>query len=182
MSSNKWAIIADGVVDVISYDPDREKVMEFEGVPVLDDNGASTGETTQVEVGWHWGDVLPPWVPVPDEVFAGFIRNKDGTFSAPPPAEPPPPTIDDYENAIQSVVDGAARSKQFRDGVTLASYTSSTKPQWAAEAAAFVAWRDAAWAYSYAELAKVQAGQRTQPSVAEFLTELPEIVWPESPA
>jgi hypothetical protein len=66
----------------------------------------------------------------------------------------------------------------FRDGVTLASYVASTNPQWAAEAQAFVAWRDAVWAYSYTELAKVQAGQREQPTVEDFLTEIDQIVWP----
>ncbi|UNK36579.1 hypothetical protein MNR02_08630 [Shinella sp. H4-D48] len=89
-----------------------------------------------------------------------------------------PPIISDYEDAIQAHVDDSARSRQFRDGVTLASYTASTNPQWASEAAAFVAWRDAVWAYSYTELAKVQAGQREQPTVDDFLMELPAIIWP----
>lgn len=89
-----------------------------------------------------------------------------------------PPSLADYENAIQAHVDGAARSKQFRDGVTLASYVASTNSQWAGEAGAFVAWRDAVWGYAYAELAKVQAGQRAQPTVTEVLAELPAIAWP----
>jgi hypothetical protein len=33
------------------------------------------------------------------------------------------------------------RSKQFNDGVTLASYTACTVEPWAARATAFVAWR-----------------------------------------
>ncbi len=33
-------------------------------------------------------------------------------------------------------------------------------------------------AYADTELEKVEAGQRAVPTVAEFLTELPEIVWP----
>ncbi|MFK3848113.1 hypothetical protein ACI2J5_01265 [Agrobacterium pusense] len=89
-----------------------------------------------------------------------------------------PVTIADYENAIQNLVDGTAREKQFRDGVTLASYTASTKPNWAAEAQAFVAWRDNVWFYAYGELAKVQAGQRQQPTVEEFLAEIAPIAWP----
>ncbi|WP_296072276.1 hypothetical protein [uncultured Agrobacterium sp.] len=88
------------------------------------------------------------------------------------------PTITDYENAIQNLVDETAREKQFRDGVTLASYAASTKPNWAAEAQAFVAWRDNVWAYAYGELAKVQAGQREQPTVDEFLAEIAPIAWP----
>ena len=87
-------------------------------------------------------------------------------------------TITDYENAIQNLVDETAREKQFRDGVTLASYIGSTIPKWAAEAMAFVAWRDNVWRYSYGELAKVQAGQRPQPTVNKFLDEIARIAWP----
>lgn len=94
------------------------------------------------------------------------------------PPEAMPPTITDYENAIQDLVDTSARERQFRDGVTLASYTASTKPKWAAEAQAFVAWRDNVWFYAYGELAKVQAGQRPQPTVEQFLGEIAPIAWP----
>ncbi len=93
----------------------------------------------------------------------------------------PTPTITDYENAIQNLVDETARERQFRDGVTLASYTASTKPKWAAEAQAFVAWRDNVWFYAYGELAKVQAGQRPQPTVEQFLAEIAPIAWPVAP-
>lgn len=89
-----------------------------------------------------------------------------------------PVSITDYENAIQNLVDSTAREKQFRDGVTLASYTASTKPKWAAEAQSFVAWRDNVWFYAYGELAKVQAGQRQQPTVEQFLGEIARIAWP----
>lgn len=88
------------------------------------------------------------------------------------------PAITDYENAIQKRVDETARQRQFRDGVTLASYIGSTKPKWAAEAQAFVAWRDNVWSYAYSELAKARAGQRTQPTVVDFVAELAEIAWP----
>lgn len=94
------------------------------------------------------------------------------------PPEPAPPAVVDYQNAIQGLVDEAARSKQFNDGVTLASYKDSTNPLWAAQATAFIAWRDQVWAYSYTELEKVQAGERSQPSVAGFLAELPVVAWP----
>lgn len=91
---------------------------------------------------------------------------------------PAAPQISDYENAIQEHVDNAAQTRLFRDGVTLASYTASTNSQWAAEAQTFVAWRDQVWEYAYAELAKVQAGEREQPSVAKILSALPVISWP----
>lgn len=88
------------------------------------------------------------------------------------------PKLSDYEDAIQAIVDTTAREKFFRDGVTLASYTASTNPQWAAEAATFVAWRDGVWAYAYSELAKVQGGLRAQPTVEGFLAEIQPIGWP----
>lgn len=94
------------------------------------------------------------------------------------PYEPEPLTQADYAAAIQAHIDAAAVSKQFNDGVTMASYAASTNLQWAAEAQAFVAWRDAVWAYAYAELEKVLTGQRPQPTIEAFLTELPAIAWP----
>lgn len=103
-----------------------------------------------------------------------------GLLDEEPEIQPEPPTLADYENAIQATVDAMAKEKLFRDGVTLASYTASTNPQWAAEAAAFVAWRDQVWAYAYSELAKVQSGQREQPAVGEFLAEIHPIEWPTS--
>lgn len=92
----------------------------------------------------------------------------------------PVPQQHDYENAIQNLVDSTARERQFRDGVTLASYVGSTKPKWAAEAQAFVAWRDNVWTYAYSEFAKVQSGDRPQPTVEKFLTEIARIAWPLS--
>lgn len=87
-------------------------------------------------------------------------------------------TSDDYERAIQRRVDHTAAQRRYSDGASCASYTVSTNPVWAAEAQGFIAWRDAVWAHAYAEMAKVEAGQRAQPSVEEFLAELPAIIWP----
>ncbi|MDR5008316.1 hypothetical protein RGK87_04750 [Agrobacterium fabacearum] len=107
----------------------------------------------------------------------GYRRFVDGEVVVVDPSTTPP-NITDYENAIQDLVDSTARERQFRDGVTLASYIGSTKPKWAAEAQAFVAWRDNVWFYAYGELDKVQAGQRPQPTVEQFLGEIAPIAWP----
>lgn len=90
------------------------------------------------------------------------------------------PTETDYETAIQALVDATATERKFRDGVTMASYVNSTNLQWAAEAIAFVAWRDGVWAYAYSELDKVMNGQRTQPTIEEFLAEIDPIDWPSA--
>jgi collagenase-like PrtC family protease len=86
--------------------------------------------------------------------------------------------VETYRKAIQSLIDGKAQEKQYDDGNSLASYVNSTVPEWAAEAQTFVAWRDHVWAYALAELAKVQKAEREQPSVDEFLAELPAFQWP----
>ena len=95
---------------------------------------------------------------------------------APPPE--PAPTAADFAMAVQSHIDDAARGRGYNDSASLASYVSSTLPQWAAEASAFVAWRDAVWIYAYGELGKVQAGQRALPTIDKMIAELPKIDWP----
>lgn len=87
-------------------------------------------------------------------------------------------TADDYGEAIEAHADAVARSRQYRDADRLASYVNSKNTAWAAEATAFVAWRDAVWGYACAQMAAVQAGQRPQPSVAELVDEMPVISWP----
>lgn len=93
--------------------------------------------------------------------------------------DPPPhiPTIEEYRTAIQSLIDAKAQEKDYDSGATLASYVNSTIQQWSAEATAFVAWRDAVWAYALAELDKVQSGEREQPTIEAFLAELPDLEW-----
>jgi len=85
-----------------------------------------------------------------------------------------------FSAAIQNMLDTAAQSRRYDSGTTIATYVNSSNPQWAAEAQAFVAWRDAVWVYAYSELDKVLAGEREMPTVPDFLAELPEVVWPEA--
>lgn len=94
------------------------------------------------------------------------------------PYVPPPPTQQEYANAIQAHVDATARARDYMDGVSLASYLASTNPTWAADAAAFVSWRDIVWAYAYEQLDAVENGLREQPTVAGLVAELPAITWP----
>lgn len=71
-----------------------------------------------------------------------------------------------------------AQERRYDSAVSIATYVGSTNPAWAAEAAAFVAWRDAVWAYAYIELDRVMGGQRPQPTVSELIAELPALTWP----
>jgi len=91
---------------------------------------------------------------------------------------PPSPTIKEYQDAVQAMLDGKAREKNYDGILSLCSYVTSTNPTFAAEAAAGVAGRDAAWSTCYQALLDVQNNLRVAPTVAEMLAEIPGIVWP----
>ena len=114
-----------------------------------------------------------------DDVYLNRASRKleNGSF-VPVAVADPLPSVEQYRRAIQSLIDSKAVALQYDNGATLASYVNSTIEQWAAEAQAFVAWRDAVWLYALAELDKVPTAERGQPSVKDFLAELPAFEWP----
>lgn len=87
-------------------------------------------------------------------------------------------SANDYARAVQSLIDSTASARGYADGVACLSYSSSTNLAWRAEAVAFMAWRDAVWAYCYGVLGDVQAGRQTQPTIASLLAGLPSMNWP----
>lgn len=80
-------------------------------------------------------------------------------------------------SAIDAKVEELAKARGYNSAATLASYVASTNSTWAAEATAFVAWRDQVWQDAYACLAQVEAGNRAMPSVSEALAMIPAIEW-----
>ena len=99
----------------------------------------------------------------------------NGTSYIPP--QQPLPTLNEYTKAIQDHIDSVAKSKQYNDGVSLASYVNSTKTQWKTEAEIFVAWRDSVWEFSFDLLSQVQSGIISQPTIDQLLNQLPQINW-----
>jgi len=90
-----------------------------------------------------------------------------------------------FEEAIEAHIEATAQAvspntghQRYSSAQSCVSYINSTKPAWKAEAEAFVAWRDDIWEYAFAELAKVQAGERDEPTIEAFIAELPAITWP----
>lgn len=85
-----------------------------------------------------------------------------------PPAPTKDQTIAVYERAAQENLDTVARSWGYNSIVAAISYTSSTNPQYKADADALNAWRDSYWAEAYT----IEAG--TLPATAEaFVAMLP---------
>ncbi|MDX0413895.1 hypothetical protein GOC69_24110 [Sinorhizobium medicae] len=81
-----------------------------------------------------------------------------------------------YKSAFDAHLDAVAQSRQYDNRLTIIAYASSTNAQWAAEAQAFIAWRDAALSYMFDRLAEVNAGGTT-PSVDEFVAGIAPIEW-----
>lgn len=102
----------------------------------------------------QWG----PYTASPDdvepygrEVYAAASQMEIAPYVAPdlPPATPEQ-HIAICRAAIQYHIDTTARAHLYDNGNSMASYVASTNAQWASEAQAFVAWRDAVWTHVYA--------------------------------
>ena len=95
----------------------------------------------------------------------------------PAPYVEPAPTLADYEAAIAEHVEGVARSRSYSSAASCAGYINSTVPAWAAEAAAFVVWRDAVYLAAFAIMAQVQQGAPA-PRIRDLVAGLPVMEWP----
>ncbi|WP_019573369.1 hypothetical protein [Curvibacter lanceolatus] len=80
----------------------------------------------------------------------------------------------DASATLEAKVDAVAAAWGYKDGATLASWATSAVKAWAADAKAFVAWRDAVWTAYLAAAAKIQSGKSDLPaSAADLLATLP---------
>lgn len=104
-------------------------------------------------------------------------------LAAAPEPEPLVPSADEttktYELAIQGKLDAAAIVARYDSIATAVSYAEEPAvPKFQKDGIAFRAWRSLVWAYAYEQLALVLAGEREQPTVEEFLAELPALELP----
>jgi hypothetical protein len=83
-----------------------------------------------------------------------------------------------FQQAVEAHVEATVAERGYSSGASCAGYLNSTIPSWAAEATAFIAWRDAVWAHVFAQMTLVEAGDREEPTVEALVAELPPIVWP----
>lgn len=86
--------------------------------------------------------------------------------------------FDDCQSRLEILINEKAAEKNYSSGVSCASYKDSTNVQWAAEATAFIAWRDNCYEYGYDYMAKAQDGIILSPSVDDFISGLPVMEWP----
>jgi len=85
----------------------------------------------------------------------------------------------DFERAVQGKLNGAAIAAKYDSIENAVSYAEEPAvPKFQNDGKAFRAWRSKVWAYAYEQLALVLAGEREQPTVDEFLLELPVLELP----
>jgi hypothetical protein len=74
--------------------------------------------------------------------------------------------------AVDARVEAQARALGYSSAAHLASYVASTVPAWAAEARAFIEWRDAVWRAAI-ELQAQALAAREIPQLDDILAALP---------
>ena len=107
----------------------------------------------------------------------------DGTHVATPPPPQPAPTPEElqkqFTDAIQCHLDEFARTNNYDNIMSAATYATSTVPKFKAEGQYAVEARDLTWATGYQILDDVLFGVRPMPTFEDVLAELPLLVWPQ---
>ena len=86
----------------------------------------------------------------------------------------------EFTAAIQKRLDDFARTRNYDNALSAATYATSTNPKFATEGQYIVEVRDATWAAGYDILEDVLAGNRAVPDgIEDFENELPQLEWPE---
>ena len=84
-----------------------------------------------------------------------------------------------FEQAIQGHLNAGAVAAGYDDVSTVVSYAEEPAvPKFQNDGIAFRKWRSLVWAYAYEQLDAVKSGEREQPTVDEFLLELPVLELP----
>ena len=96
--------------------------------------------------------------------------------------DPPPPTaeqiVEQYDSAVQQRLDDFAKTRNYTNIMSAATYATSTVEKFRVEGQYAVEARDATWAKYYEVLAAVESGSRPMPTLDELLAELPVLTWP----
>lgn len=102
-----------------------------------------------------------------------YLQSWQTTAAEPTPAD----LIERYSRAVQKLLDGKAKERQYDSIQSAISYMGDPNPLFAAEAAALRDWRSAVWTYATGELQAALDGSPV-PTLETFLAGIPAFVWP----
>ncbi|MGI4717199.1 MAG: hypothetical protein ACRYGO_07240 [Janthinobacterium lividum] len=142
------AIIIDGKVDNII---EIEALDALPGVQLVEAEGASIGDL------WDGERIVPaPTAPAEPATEAAIVAA--------------------YMTAVQQHMDARAVSFGYDNVISVITYAEEPAvARYQAEGQAFRAWRSACWLACEQMLAAVKAGERSAPTHAELIAELPEL-------
>lgn len=117
------------------------------------------------------------------EVIARHVEGKVRSHDSkgyPILVDAPPPTDQQlrkqYEVAIQNHMDSTAQSAGYDDIYTVVTYAEEPSViKFQNDGKAFRKWRSLVWAYAYEQLDLVLSGERSIPTIDEFILELPQL-------
>ena len=129
--------------------------------PILFGNLTQTSYPAEVTQDYVWqdGDYWLGWISDPEPL-------------PPTPEQQMQQLVAQFTEAVQVHLDSEAQAKGYDNIISACSYAGAPNP-FQAESIQFITWRGNVWAYCYAELAKVQSGERQVPVLEDFLNELP---------
>lgn len=105
-----------------------------------------------------------------------YYENTGATAPPQPPALTEAEVVTGYMAAVQQHMDATARAFGYDDLISVVTYAEEpTVARYQAEGQAFRAWRSACWATCEQMLAAVKAGERSAPTHAELIAELPPL-------
>ena len=110
---------------------------------------------------------------LPSDYAPGKYQYDGGFIRVPDPA----PTLDEYTEAVQNLLDTTAQDKHYDNIISCCSYAGAPNA-FQAEGQAAIEWRGNVWATCYSVMAQVQSGTIPAPTIPELLAMLPVMVWP----
>lgn len=116
-----------------------------------------------------------------ETIIAGPLRNDDGRVFQSWTVEVP--TVEaitaQFVHAASNLLDTTAQAHGYDNINTVVSYAEEPAVvKFQQDGIAFRKWRSEVWDYAYTQMSLVKTGVRAQPTVSEFLVELPQLVNP----
>lgn len=146
------------------------------------ENGVAIDVAADYKKRFH-KDLWAQFQAVPTYVKPGW--RFEGGLWVDPAGMPAPPASNEtaaipqlmYISALETMYDAKAQERFYDDRYTCALRAGYVGP-FQAEATAFAVWMDSCNLKAYGLLAQVLAGEIKQPTIAEVLAQMPELVWP----